>query len=615
MWLVELGELRDGSSVVDVVAATLRLVATMRPEPLAEVLVDCLSSAQPVTGPRQLRAGRRRRGTTRRDTAACLPRVCGFWPRVARASASAGKRCCRCSRWADRRGGDPFEPYCSPTAAAVPGFAFTEDNKATVAEICSRLDGLPLAIELAAARLRAMSPDQILERLADRYTLLTRGRRGAPPRQQTLAWSIGWSYDLCSPGEQQLWARLSVFAGSFELEAAEHICGDGTSEELLDLVSSLVDKSILIRAESRGAVRFRLLDTLRDYGREKVRETGNYRTLRRRHLDWYRSLTRDAAAEWFSSRQTDWIKRLDRELPNLREAVEFGLIDYPKAAAQMAVDLCPFWISHGLLGEGRRWLDRALDATPPDAISERVETLYYVSMLASLQGDVREGADRAREAREAAEQTADPAAHALADIVEGFAALLGGDPEHACRRLEAAVDACDNLVPRAAALLFLARAHELRGDMAEALAWNEKVLALSESHSESVVRTWALWSMGIESWRKGDRRDAAELLKRGLKLAQHLQDARTTASHLEVLAWIAAEDGEPARAVVMMAAAEIVGRGVGNYALLFPNLPVFHQECDHRSREAIGAEAYDAAREKGRSLRLDDAVAYALRED
>ena len=142
------------------------------------------------------------------------------------------------------------------------------------ARICAKVEGLPLAIELAAARLRAMSPEQILERLDDRYALLTRGSRGAPTRQQTLSWSVGWSYDLCTPAEQQLWARLSVFAGSFELQAAEDICnGDFAPEDIVDLLSALVDKSILTRTESEGAVRFRLLETLRDYGRQRIEQT------------------------------------------------------------------------------------------------------------------------------------------------------------------------------------------------------------------------------------------------------------------------------------------------------------------------------------------------------
>jgi predicted ATPase len=160
-------------------------------------------------------------------------------------------------------GDDAVALFAERAAAAVPGFVLTTENMATITQICSRLDGLPLAIELAAARLRAMSPEQVLDRLADRFMLLTRGSRRAPTRQQTLAWSIGWSYDLCTPDEQQLWGRLSVFSGSFELQAAEEICDDHMAAgAFLDLVSSLVDKSILLRSEEHGMVRLRLLETV-----------------------------------------------------------------------------------------------------------------------------------------------------------------------------------------------------------------------------------------------------------------------------------------------------------------------------------------------------------------
>jgi tetratricopeptide (TPR) repeat protein len=166
--------------------------------------------------------------------------------------------------------------------------------------------------------------------------------------------------------------------------------------------------------------------------------------------------------------------------------------------------------------------------------------------------------------------------------------------------------------PRAAALLLLGRAHEVRGDMAEALACDEKVLALAESHGESVFRSMASWSVGLESWRQGDHRRAAEMLTRGLQLAQQPNDVRTAASCLEVLGWIAAEDGEPVRAAVMMAAADAVGRAVGNWAFVFPDLPVFHEECIDRVRDAITPEEYEVASAEGRSMSLNEAVAYAL---
>jgi len=198
-------------------------------------------------------------------------------------------------------------------SVAAPGFVLTDDNTVTVARICRRLDGLPLPIELAAARLRAMSPEQILARLTDRYALLTRGNRSAPSRQQTLRMCIDWSYDLCTPMEQKVWAQLSVFAGGFELDAAEEVCdADPAADELLDTVTFLVDKSILTREAVGATVRFRMLEILRDYGREKAQEAGEYPDLRRRHREYYERLALEAEADWISSRQLEWITGLGR---------------------------------------------------------------------------------------------------------------------------------------------------------------------------------------------------------------------------------------------------------------------------------------------------------------
>ncbi|ANS32140.1 transcriptional regulator, LuxR family (plasmid) [Rhodococcus opacus] len=230
---------------------------------------------------------------------------------------------------------------------AVPGFEITKDNQTAVAQICQRLDGLPLPIELAAVRLRAMSAQQLLDRLTDRYRLLTAGSRIAPSRQQTLRLSIDWSYELCTVQEQHLWARLAIFAGSFELDAAETICaGDSPSADLLDLVASLVDKSILIREEPGAVVRYRLLETLRDYGREKLQILGEQEVLRRRHRDWCAQLALEAESEWVSPHQRDWIARLERETPNLRDALRFCVTDADGAEVGLRMRYCQYlWTS------------------------------------------------------------------------------------------------------------------------------------------------------------------------------------------------------------------------------------------------------------------------------
>ena len=202
--------------------------------------------------------------------------------------------------------------FAERAAQVVPGFAVTEANMAAVAGICRRLEGLPLAIELAAARLPVLSPEQIDARLGDRLGLLTRGSRTRPARQQTLRASIEWSYELCSQAERLLWARLSVFAGGFELDAAEGICADHrlAADQVLDLLAALAGKSILTAAHGKGVARYRLPETLREYGQERLHESGEYTALRRRHRDWHEQLARRADTGWLSPQIADLTARL-----------------------------------------------------------------------------------------------------------------------------------------------------------------------------------------------------------------------------------------------------------------------------------------------------------------
>ena len=236
-----------------------------------------------------------------------------------------------------RAASTPMTLFAERAAAAVPGFEVTDDNATTVAGICSRLDGLPLAIELAAARLRAISPEQILERLADRYALVN-----ARQSQRTAS--------AADPGlERRLELRplhpcraavvgraLGVRRKLRTRSSARCLRRRRNPEELLDQLSTLVDKSILIRTEHNGIVRYRLLETLRDYGRSQISETDRHRELQVRHADWYRQLAQDAAADWLSPRQVQWMQRLDRERRNLRAALEFSLTDSPQTALEIA---------------------------------------------------------------------------------------------------------------------------------------------------------------------------------------------------------------------------------------------------------------------------------------
>ncbi|MGW4339445.1 protein kinase domain-containing protein [Rhodococcus koreensis] len=514
---------------------------------------------------------------------------------------------------------DAVRLFAERAAAALPGFELTEGNAATVAQICARVEGLPLPIELAAVRLRALSPEQILQRLTDRFTLLARGSRGTPTRQQTLRLCVDWSYELCTAPERQLWAQLSVFAGSVELDAAEQVCQrDVEPGDLLDVLTALVDKSILIREESDTAVRFRMLDTLRDYGREKAQASGEYPDLRRRHRDWYQRLALDTEAGWVSARQLDLIARLNREQPNLREALDFALTDNaaPEAALAFASALQPFWVSLGWLGEARHWLDRALRVAPAAASAVRAKALYRSCALAELQGDLAAAAALVADARAVAEQSTDPVAHAFVEFTEGRHEVFTGDLAAACARLEHTYDvfAAHDVHAQVLVILYLGWARELQQDTAGALECYEEALAITESHGESVHRSHALWATAVAVWSQGDHDQALRLLRQGLGLVRRRRDLYLAAPCLEALAWIAAAEGSARRAAVLLGAAYALGQMTGASTVVFPGLLVHHEECMRSTRRALGQRVFEAAHREGGSLDLDAAVAYALGE-
>lgn len=277
--------------------------------------------------------------------------------------------------------------FVERAASALPGFELTEANSVAVMQICERLDGLPLAIEFAAARIRALSPEQILERLNDRYALMTGGQRGVPPRQQTLRLSIGWSHELCTYAEQRLWGELSLFVGSFDLDDVEHLSTNDSEHHLLDTVTSLVDKSILVRNESHGRVRFRMLDTVRDYVQTTVRNSEYFPELQRRYCAWYVELARGAQTNWISASQLEWLDRLTWEQANLREALKLCFSVASNDALRITASLYPFWLARGQFAEGRRWLEQVLERPLDKSKALRAKALYALCVMVGQQGD------------------------------------------------------------------------------------------------------------------------------------------------------------------------------------------------------------------------------------
>ncbi|MFI7665651.1 ATP-binding protein [Nocardia sp. NPDC049526] len=631
VWLVELAEVSDAALLVDVAAATLGL-RDESPGRLRDVLLKFLSS---------------------REILLVLDNCEHMVDAVAKLSEALLRTCpelriLATSREALNISGEAVlrvapltlpdqdrEPtltglprfdavtlFADRAAAAVPGFELDENNVAVVTRICARLDGLPLAIELAAARMRAMSPEQILQRLDDRFALLTRGSRTAPTRQQTLRWCVDWGYELCTPAEQRLWARLSVFAVSCELDAAEQVCGaDLAPHSLLDVLSSLVDKSILIREESHTIVRFRMLETMRDYGRQRLQESGEDTELRRRHRDWYQQLALDAQAGWISDRQTYWIARLERELPNLRDALESCLSEDTDEAAEAglrtAAALHEFWVLRGMYGEGRTWLDRVLGHPRARSIPDRISALRAGCEVAAPQGDFRAAAAFLEEGRLLAEQASTPAIEGQLAYAAAIVALAGGAAVEASSFLERAVallssDPTGELY--ISALTILAWSYELRGHMDRATEHYRRVLSITEGQGELLYRSVALRGLGVSAWLQGELDRAQRLLEAALRINRRPNSPVFTAFSLEALAWIAADQGNAERAAVLMGAAQGKWLVSNSVRAVLRNMSRFHEECDRTTRQTLGARRFDGALRQGREMSMDAAIAYALGE-
>lgn len=500
-------------------------------------------------------------------------------------------------------------------AAVVPGFTVTEDNKAAVADLCRQLDGIPLAIELAAVRLRALSVTALVERLRDRYRLLTGGSRTAVPRQQTLHALVDWSFQLLPEAERTLWLRLSVFPAHFDLDAVETVCaGDGIErEDVLDLLDALLDKSLLLREEHEGAVRYRMLDTLRDFGRDRLREAGGHRTLRRRHRDRYLRLAERASAEWFGPRQLSWSRRLDLEQANLRAALDFCLQEPGEAETglRMAVSLAaPCWLAKARYNEGRHWLDRVLRAAPAPTAT-RALALCADAELAFTQGDTARGRALLDEGTALSARLHDPEATAQASLVAGMAEHYAGDYARAAPLLDRAVaeqEAAGTLTGLLVALITRAAGAGYLGDRARATELFERALALTEAHGEKSVRAWVLTIFAIHLWQAGDRARALATAREGLLLGRAFGDSMNIATNLEALAWILTDEGRHAEAARLLAAAEEIGRSIGLMPCWDKRFGEFHEQCCAALRERLGDRGLARETRRGRRLTPDQAI-------
>jgi predicted ATPase/DNA-binding CsgD family transcriptional regulator len=516
--------------------------------------------------------------------------------------------------------------FLERASAVAPGFAITDGNRAAVVELCRTLDGIPLAIELAAVWLRILSPEQILERLADRFRLLTSGRPAAPARQQALDAAVGWSYDLCSPSEQLMWVRLSVFAGGFDLDAAEYVCSNHVidRDEVLGLIASLVNKSIIVRhqATQHTTAWYHMLETIRQYGAERLTDAEDVRALKLRHRDHYRAVAGRFAAEGFGPHQADWFLRLRRESGNIRAALEFCLRDprEAQAAFDIAAQIWNFWFA-GFLREGYRYLTRAIDIAT-EQTAARAYGLWAASYLAMFATDFERNAEMLAECDEIAAGLDDPLLWARIKECRGQATLYQGDIlgaidllEQARREFQAlgnALGEFDTLILLTACTFFL---EDPRDD-----TFSQQALELAERHGAQSSTAYALWAVGIAQWRAGDFERATRSLRRCVKLFLPMHDLTGISFGVQALSWCAAfaEPGE--RAARLLGAAQAVWRTSGAKVDETTAYSVF----DKRSADALrGAQGdgvfegttFEQAFAEGAAYSFDQAVALALDED
>ena len=542
----------------------------------------------------------------------------------------------------------------------LPDFELTNAGAPAVAQLCIHLDGIPLALELAAARIRSLSIEQIHARLHDRFKLLTGGNRTALPRQQTLRATLDWSYDLLTGEERLLLQRLSVFAGGWTLEAAEQVCvGEGLENcEVLDLLASLSDKSLVMAEQKDAHSRYRLLETMHQYAREKLVESGGGEAVRARHRDYFLVLAEEAEPKLLGAEQAAWLRRLEEEHENLRASLDWSLGEAESGAGlRLCGALQQFWWTRGHLSEGREWCVRLLGkAGGEERTQERAKVLNAAGGLAYHQGDYAAARARHEESLAIVRELGDRSG--IARSLNNLGNVLHDEGNHASARARyeeslairrqlgdrrGMASSLNNLAqiafyqgdyPAARALneesLAIKRQlgdrrgiafslHNLgsvafdQGDYPAARALNEECVAIMRELGDRGGVVASLGNLANVAFEQGDYPAAGALFEQGLAIQRELGDMRAIASSLEGLSAVVAALGSSLRAVRIWGAAERQREEIGSP--LPPNERPRYGRRVAAARAALGDDAaFDRAWQEGRALTLEQAIALALSE-
>ena len=510
-------------------------------------------------------------------------------------------------------------------AAVKPAFVLTEQNAPAVAQVCYRLDGIPLALELAAARTKVLPVEQIADRLEDSFGLLSAGGRTAMPRHQTLHATMDWSHELLGREERVLFRRLSVFAGGFTLEAAEAVCAgeDLEREEVLGMLSRLVDKSLVAVREEGWR------DTLPSAGdgpavREgEARRFGEEAEAGRRHADFFGGFAEEAERELTGPDQARWLTRLETEHDNIRAALSFSLGEGGDAGSgvRLAAAMWAFWFARGYLSEGRRWLESAVSRTGPATTLARAKALNGAGWLAAYQDEYGAAKAHIEEGLALYRELGDKEGIASSLVILGSVAAMGQrDDIPVADLVEEAILLRPELKDRrtvAQLLVLEGRVALARGDLERSVALWEETLALYREAKDALGIVMCLTNIGLVTLAQGDYERSATLLRESLCLALEL-DHKTFIQYCIIgLASVAASQGRPVRAARLWGAAEGMSETygaqfshAGRAAIDYEGrLAVARSQLDEAAWTAAWAEGRAMAARAGRRVRAGAAAA------
>jgi non-specific serine/threonine protein kinase len=494
--------------------------------------------------------------------------------------------------------------------ASDPSFLLTSENASAVVEIVVQLDGLPLAIELAAARIRSLSVAAMSARLSTRLPMLTGGARDQPTRLQTMREAIAWSYELLTADEQALFQQLSVFVGGFTLKSAGAV--SERSVRVFDEIASLVDQSLIHQMpQTHDATRYAFLETIREFAMERLEASGESDVVRRRHTAYFQTFAEQAESNLLSSTQAEWLQLVAFELPNIRAAMTYAIEQRASVAALTIADsLRAFWWVHGSNNvEGRDWLARALAIDPAPSLA-RLRALTTLGRFAALHGDYPTAVKATDEAQTLAEDFDDADGIAHVHNNRGLLAIHDRDSEPSRKHFEAALAefrALGNEFRAAVVLMNLSIVTDDRAKSIELCEESLTIIRILEIPSDTSVALTTLGGLLIDH---GDTVRGKAILRESLEISHRIGHRWSTISCLEVLSEVELASQQPERAVHLIGAADALRQATGSNPILVTT-PGFFPVSD-QARAFMGDAAFTAAWDAGRAMTLDEAVAEAL---